>query len=206
MPSRDSERWTLGSVVFNACAASVVEIVLSISLSIVPLDCARWAALKRRLQRSQEVCRLHRVTSCQKENVGEVTLPGRRCSPVDHRDQFLGHHSRNRVAQKVKGAIEKSRILELHRTRGHRISDAHVDTKNCPRLANAGRCRQAHPGVELPIPDHTSAQLVSFVAHASSTAISRTAHTSRTRCPRRSPPVRGENPSDHVTLRGCTHE
>ena len=46
MPSRDSERWTLGSVVFNACAASVVEIMLSISLSIVPLDCERWAAPK----------------------------------------------------------------------------------------------------------------------------------------------------------------
>jgi hypothetical protein len=30
--------------VFNACAASVVEIVLSISLFIVPLDCERWAA------------------------------------------------------------------------------------------------------------------------------------------------------------------
>ena len=119
-----------------------------------------------RPQRSQQVCRIHRVTSCQEKNVGEVTLPSRRRSPVDHRDQFLGHHSRNRVAKKVKGAIEKSRILELHGTRGHRISDAHVDTKNCPRLANAGRCRQAHPGVELPIPDHTSAQLVSFVAHA----------------------------------------
>ena len=38
MPSRDSERWTLGSVVFSARAASVVERVLSISLSIVPLD------------------------------------------------------------------------------------------------------------------------------------------------------------------------
>jgi hypothetical protein len=74
MPSRDSDRWTLGSVVFNACAASVVEILLSISLSIVPLDWARWAVPNHYLVDPADAVALRRWT----ESHGWIGWSGRR--------------------------------------------------------------------------------------------------------------------------------
>ncbi len=46
---------------FNARAASVVERVLSISLSIVPLDRARWVAAEALPGRSGDCCRVLRM-------------------------------------------------------------------------------------------------------------------------------------------------
>jgi hypothetical protein len=57
--------------VFNACAASVVEIVLSISLSIVLLDCARWAVPNHYLVDPADAVALRRCTESPCSKGGE---------------------------------------------------------------------------------------------------------------------------------------
>ncbi len=88
----------------------------------------------------REFAGIHDVAPREDDDVGEVTFPGRRVTPVDHRHDLLGQHGWQRIADHWEGLAQQPGERDLNR--GGRDGVADIDVKFGADAAPA-RCELA---------------------------------------------------------------
>ena len=113
-----------------------------------------------------KLVRVDRVAARQQVDIREVAVAGGGVAAVDHGQDLLGEHGRQRIADQRERFVDQRWVVDHDRSRRDRIADVDVDPRRMARPVDGRRNDNADTGVQLGVTDHRGSQSVEVEGHA----------------------------------------